>query len=144
MVDDFGVRYMDKKGSDHLISSLQEIYEVTKDWTGGIYCRIKLKCNHKARQLDISIPGYVKDALHKFQHPAPTRPQHTPHQWAAPKYGSTDPQMAHSTDDSPALNPYEANTVHQVVGAFLYHARAVDPTILVALNKIAAQQYKST
>ena len=40
-------------------------------WTGGLYCGIKLKCDYNTQQLDISMPGYVKDALHKFQHPTP-------------------------------------------------------------------------
>ena len=90
------------------------------------------------------MPGYVKDALHKFQHITPTRPLHSPHQWTEPKYGSTAPHMAHPEDDSPALNPEETNTVQQVVGTFLYYARVVDPTMLAALNTVASQQSKST
>ena len=90
------------------------------------------------------MPGYVKDALHKYQHPTPTGPHHSPHQWKAPKYVSTEPQLAHPEDDSPELNPEETNIVQQVVGTFLYYARAVDPTMIVALNKISAQQSKST
>ena len=90
------------------------------------------------------MPGYVKEALHKFQHPTPTRPQHSPQQWTAPNYGCTAPKLAHPKDESPAQNPEEANTVQQVVGKFLYYVRAVDPTILVALNTIASQQLKST
>ena len=52
--------------------------------------------------------------------------------------------MSHPKDDSPALNPEELNTVQQVLGTLLYSARAIDPTILVAINKIASQQSKST
>ena len=36
VVDDFGIKYRHKKDADHLISSLQEKYEVTQDWTGGL------------------------------------------------------------------------------------------------------------
>ena len=90
------------------------------------------------------MPGYVKNALHKFQHSTPTRPQHSPHQWTAPKYGPTAPQLAHPEDDYQALNPEEANTVQQVFGTFLYYASVVGPTMLVVLNTIAAQQPKST
>ena len=43
VVDDFGIRYRNKKDADHLISALQEKYEVTKDWAGGLYFRITLK-----------------------------------------------------------------------------------------------------
>ena len=43
VVDDFGIINIKKKDADHLISSIQEKYEVTQDWTGGIYCGIKLR-----------------------------------------------------------------------------------------------------
>ena len=90
------------------------------------------------------MPGYMKDALHKFQQPTPTRPQNSPHQYMAPKYGSAPPQLAHLEDDFLALNPDEANTIQKFVRTFLYYTRAVYPTMLVALNTIAAQQSKST
>ena len=38
----------------------------------------------------------------------------------------------------------ENKFVQQVVGSFLYYARAVDPTILMALSDIATQQNKPT
>jgi hypothetical protein len=34
--------------------------------------------------------------------------------------------------------------LQQLIGTFLYYARAVDPTILVAINKLAAQQTTAT
>ena len=73
VVENFGIRYRHKKDADQLISALQEKYEVTQDWTGGRYCGIKLKWDYKTRQLDISMPGYVKATLHKFQHPTPQK-----------------------------------------------------------------------
>ena len=45
VVDNFGINYTHKKYVDHLISDLQAKYEVTQDWTGEIYCGIKLKWN---------------------------------------------------------------------------------------------------
>ena len=131
-----------KKDTDHLISELKAKYEVTQDCTGVIYWRIILKWDYKSIQLEISIPDYVKVALHKFQCSTPTRPQHSPHQWTAPQYGSTAPQMAHPIEESPEINPYELDTVQQVVETFLYYAHVVDSAILVALNTIAAKQSK--
>ena len=52
--------------------------------------------------------------------------------------------MAHPTDDSSALNTDEARNSQQVVGKVLYYERAVDPTMLVTLNTIAAEQSKGT
>ena len=66
VVNNFGIKYRHKTDADHLISALQAKYEISKDWTGEIYCGIKLKWYYKTRQLDISMPGYIKDALHKF------------------------------------------------------------------------------
>ena len=99
-----------------------------------------MKWDYKIRQLGISMLGYVKDTLHKFQQTTPTRPQHPPHQWTAPKYISTATQLARLEDDSPALNPDEANTFQKVVGTFLYYTHAVYPKMLVDLNTIASQQ----
>ena len=79
VVDDFGIKYTHKKDSDHLISALQAEYDLTQDWTGGLYCGITLKWDYKKIQLEISMPGYVKDALHKLQQPNRTRPQNSPH-----------------------------------------------------------------
>ena len=46
------------------------------------------------------MPSYVARALKKFDHPAPLRPQHAPHQRSAPIYGSCKPQVP--TPDSNA------------------------------------------
>ena len=67
------------------------------------------------RQLDISIPGYVKDELQKFQHPTPTRPQQSPHQWTSQNQGSTANQLVQLTDGYPALDPYKARNFQQVL-----------------------------
>ena len=94
--------------------------------------------------LDISMPGYVKEALHKFQYPTPSQHQHSPHQWNPPNYVSTSPQLAQQALESPKISPPEANTVKQVVGTFIYYACAFNPTMLVALNSITAEQANST
>ena len=80
MVEKFGIKYRNKKDEDHLVSGIQAKHEVTQDWTGGLYCGITLKWYYTVRQMEISISVYVKDTLHKFQHPTPTIPQHSPHQ----------------------------------------------------------------
>ena len=42
------------------------------------------------------------------------------------------------------LNKAETITVQSITGSILYYARAVDPTMLPALNDIATQQAKPT
>ena len=42
VVDNFGVKYIDKNDVDHLISSIKSNYELTVDWKGNLYCGITL------------------------------------------------------------------------------------------------------
>ena len=42
-VDDFGVKYVSKDNADHLIHALKLYYNLEEDWTGSLYCDIKLQ-----------------------------------------------------------------------------------------------------
>jgi hypothetical protein len=87
VVDEFGVQYVGKEHAQHLIDALETEYTVSKDLTSGLYCGITLKWNYMNKPVDFSMPGYIKDALHKFQHTLPKRPQYEPHNWTVPAYG---------------------------------------------------------
>jgi hypothetical protein len=75
VVDDFGVQYVGAEHAHHIIAALETDYTVSKYWTGGLYCGITLKWDYANKHVDLSMPGYIKDALHKFQHTFPKRPQ---------------------------------------------------------------------
>jgi hypothetical protein len=45
---------------------------------------------------------------------------------------------------APPLNPKGKTRIQQIVGSFLYYGRAVNITILKALNSLARQQSKPT
>ena len=46
VMDDFGVKYVGKENSEHLIHAIKAAgYEVTVDWEGELYCGISLKWN---------------------------------------------------------------------------------------------------
>jgi hypothetical protein len=66
VVDDFGVKYGGKEHAQHLIDALETYYTVSKYWTGGLYCGITLKWDYENKHLDLSMPGYINDSLHKF------------------------------------------------------------------------------
>ena len=89
------------------------------------------------------MPGYVDNLLHKLQHPKPTKPEYNPHTWKPPKYGETA-QYVETPPQLPILPPARIRRIQQVIGSLLYYARAVDHTILVTVNDIAAQQSKAT
>ena len=42
IVDNFGVQYIGKENSDHLIQALQKLYNISIKWTGSIFCGITI------------------------------------------------------------------------------------------------------
>ena len=81
------------------------------------------------------MPGYVKRALHKFQHPLPKQKQHSPHAWKPPKYGQCI-QYCSDNHNSKTLPMPSKKRAQQIVGTFLYYALALNFTMLVALGSI--------
>ena len=143
VVDDFGIKSTNPADVDHLLSALRQQYEITHDATGAIYCGLTLEWNYDKKFVDISMPGYVTRCLQRFHHPPPSKPQHSPHRWEEPNYGQKV-QYAPIDSNLPPLPPAELTRVQQVVGTLLYYARAVDSTMLVALNSIASDQASAT
>ena len=142
-VDDFGVQYFTKSDAEHLIDAIKSTYECSIDWEGTQYCGLTLDWHYDENYVDISMPGYVQKALTKFGHPAPKRAEYAPHDWTAPVYGKT-PQKPNEISKAPLLSPEDKTRVQAITGTFLYYARGVDPTILVALNEISGQQSAPT
>jgi hypothetical protein len=142
-VDDFGVKYFSKDDADHLITTLRKYFKVSVDWDGRNYCGLTIDWNYNSGHVDISMPGYISKALLKFQHPTPVRKVYAPHNWNKPVYGQKT-QLAPPSDDSPKLNSKETTRIQAIVGSLLYYARAVDPTMLPALNEIGTQQSAPT
>eukprot|EP00957_Ditylum_brightwellii_P030420 2304081-Ditylum_brightwellii.AAC.1 len=118
-VNDFGVNYYNKEDANHLIGHYNKGY------------------------VDVSMPGYVLKALEKFQHEKPKFPQFAPHKWNQPAYGQKV-QYATAPNASDHLNLKGQCLIQSIVGAFLYYIRAIDPTILVALNELGTQQSAPT
>ena len=143
VVDDFGVRYTKKDDADYLIQCLHEEYDLHEDWDGNLYIGMSLKWDYIARSVEISMPGYIEAALQRFSHPPPHKQQHSPFHWNKPTYGATI-QYAPLEDSSPILSTKDTTRVQQVVGTLLYYARAIDNTMLPALNDIAADQSAPT
>ena len=142
-VDDFGVKYDSTEDLNHLINALKEHYEITVDLEGRNFCGLRLDWNYTAGHVDISMPNYVRKKLIKFKHKPPIRPQYAPHKWLKPAYGKKL-QYAPPPDESDFLDPKGITRIQSINGSFLYYGRAVDPTILTALNEIATQQSRPT
>ena len=143
VVDDFAVRYTNCDDAMHLLTALQEQYQVTKDWNAMCYCGLTLSWDYDQCTVDLSMPGYIDRALQRFHHPRPTHPEHAPHAWQPPNYG-TRIQLAPDPDTTAMLDPAGCCRIQEVIGVLLYYAHAIDPTLLVALNTLALQQAAAT
>jgi hypothetical protein len=76
VVDDFGVKYVGREHAEHLMTCIKKKYSISSDWNGTAYCGLTLDWDYKDRTVELSMPEYIKAALHKYQHPAPARPEH--------------------------------------------------------------------
>ncbi len=143
VVDDFWVKYVGREHVNHLIKCIKEKYELTEDWTGNLYCGIKLLWDYNVRILDISMPGCIKKLLHKYKHKMPKKPQHCPYTPAPNQYGAKA-QAPLPANISPKLSDDKIKEIQRVIRSILYYARAVDITILMALSSIASKQTRGT
>jgi len=132
-VDDFSVKYTAKSDVEDLLTLLRQYYELTTDWTGSKYLGLTLRWDYKRRTVDLSMPGYIQRTLERFNHPFPTRPQHSPHSWVAPSYGSQS-QLTPDPDDSLPASGDQIKRLQQILGCLLFYARMIDMTLLVAIN----------
>ena len=89
------------------------------------------------------MPGYYEKALRRFQPNTPATPEDAPYAWTPPQYGAPV-QYAKDDDKSMPFTDADTKRIWEIVGTFLFVARVVDPTILVALSTIATQQAKCT
>jgi hypothetical protein len=143
VVDDFVVKYVGREHAEHLIKCIKKNYDISSDWKGSAYCGLTLEWDYKNLTVDLSMPGYIKAALHKYQHPAPIRPEHAPHTWNPPVYCAKT-QYVEDENNSPALSTKDVNKLQQLKGTLLYYARSVYPTLIMPINVLASEQTKAT
>jgi hypothetical protein len=124
------------------MACIKKNYNISSDWKCSAYCGLTLDWDYKNRTVDLSMPGYIKAALHKYQHAAPARPEHAPYTWNPPIYGAKT-QFVKDETTSPALSDKDVNKLQQLTGTLLYYARAFDPTLITPINVLASEQSKA-
>eukprot|EP00804_Cyclotella_cryptica_P000231 CCRYP_016185-RA/>CCRYP_016185-RA protein AED:0.45 eAED:0.45 QI:0/0/0/1/1/1/2/0/251 len=141
VVDDFGVKYIGQDNAEHLMTALKQDYEVEEDWTGSLYCGIKLHWNYEGgtstqtwKTTSARIYTSTTMRSHVCDKTVPTN--HIQRIAAA--------QLTDPPDDTAPLDANEIKWIQRVVGSFLYYARAIDATILMALNATANEQKAPT
>jgi hypothetical protein len=143
VVDDFLIKYKDREAVDHLLTVLRELYTITTEFgTTQKYVGITLHHNKSQRYIDMSIPGYVKKAIQRFKRDN-LKGADSPIIYVPPNYGKHQQEVPLEEPSVP-LTASEKLEVQEIVGVFLFYARAVDPTMLTAINKIASRQAKPT
>ncbi len=89
VVNDFGVKYINKNNVDHLTSVLKQDYKIDTDSEITGYLGLTLNWDYKKHKVHLSMPGYIKNALTRFSHKLPNKPQLQPHPHMLPTYGAT-------------------------------------------------------
>jgi hypothetical protein len=59
VVDDFGVKYKDRKHSEHLMDTLKMMYTVKEDWRGRAYVGFDIRQDRERGTVTLSVPRYV-------------------------------------------------------------------------------------
>jgi hypothetical protein len=129
--------------AEHLKASIEKHYQISCDWTGSAYCGLQLDWDYKNRFVDLSMTGYIKAALHKSQHPPPTRPENAPHTWIPPVCDAKT-QYIEEHQDSPLLPQKDVTHIQQLDGTLLYYAGPVDPRLILQVNVLASEQTQVT
>jgi hypothetical protein len=79
VVDDFGVKYINKADAEHLLNAIQKYNKCLSDWNAKQYCELTFKWDYEGRKVHSSMPKYLAKALQCFQHPPPPRKYKTSH-----------------------------------------------------------------
>lgn len=141
VVDDFGIKYKHRADAEHLLHVLRKLYEITADWEGSKYLGVTIKFDRQKHTVTLSMPGYIDKVIQRFC-PTLTRGAPSPAIYTPPHYGAST-QLA-DIDDTPPLTGAETKRVQEIIGCLLFYARAIDYTMLTAVNAIASQQSKAT
>ena len=138
VVDDFLIKWQDRKTLEHLFSAIREEYKFDVDEEATKYIGMTLAYDKVKRTITLSMPGYVAAALRRFNVVPAPKPTHSPAKFDPILYGQ--PIQYATRDTSPPVSESEATFIREVIGVFLYYARAVDPTMLPTLSKLSLGQ----
>ena len=145
VVDDFGIKYTHDADADHLMAALRELYIMTEDrGAKQKYVGITIEHDRRNNIMYLTMPGYVKKAIIRFGK-AKRSGAKSPLIYTPPPRGP-EQQMVPDVPRA-ALQYVDAKTktfIQEVTGVFLFYSRAVDPTMLTAVNRISSEQAKPT
>jgi hypothetical protein len=122
---------------------LRERYEITSDFANiQKYVGMTLQHNKQERTIHMSMPGYVQKALTRFNR-LHIKGANSPIIYVPPKYGQINQEVYTESQITP-LSDSDKLRLQEIVGVFLFYARAVDPLMLTAINKIGSMQAQAS
>jgi hypothetical protein len=90
------------------------------------------------------MPKSIPAALKKLHYSPKVSPQYSPYKHTPIIYGKKGAQQMASNNHSQYLPKSDIKYMQSVAGTFLYNARALNYTMLPALNEISSTQAKPT
>jgi hypothetical protein len=93
VIDDFAVVWNDKLAMDHLVSTLQKLYQVKVNWAGNKYLGMDVDIDREERHVTISMPGYIAKLLQSVK-PDGIKGASTPGIYTPPNYHNPTSQRA--------------------------------------------------
>ena len=127
---------------DEFFEVLRKQYVITTDRSDvQKYVGITIAHDRQKNTITLSMPGYVEKALQRFGL-QDAKGANSPAVYTPPQYGKQI-QYEQAVDISRA-SPEAKTRIQEIVGVFLFYARAVDCTMLTTVNKLASKQANPT
>ena len=96
------MNYVGKHHAEHIMSVFREHYKISHDWKGKRYLGMDIDWYYGHRKVHLPMLSYVTDALTRFRHDNPHKPQHQPYPHIKTNYGARV-QYAEAAYVSPPL-----------------------------------------
>ena len=125
VVNNFEVQYVGTEHVLYLKKTLTEHYKISKNWTGKYFCVLDTDRNYRNGKFRLSMKGYIKNVLERYQHAPPKKLQLSPHQHTEPTYGAKF-QYAKDPDISDSLDKAGTKWVQGIVSVLLFYTLAFD------------------
>ena len=110
------------------------------DYEAKQYVGIHLQWDYYKREIVCSMEGYIAKALEELEHIFPKKHFYGPLNTWPPTYGAKVQYVEEDLSKPLYLSQFKA--VEQIVGKFLYYARAIDNIMAHMMNHIGSQKSK--
>ena len=144
VVDDFGVKYTKRDDAEHLVNTLQNVgYKLSQEWDGNRYCGLTLNGTTTSEHVMCLCQDTSSEPSNA------SNIQHQPEQNIHHIIGISQNMEQRYNMLTPMIllqcwTPLKRQRVQEIIGTFLFYARAVDITMLKALGTMSTQQSKPT